>query len=189
MSDSFHATIKLITGEEILAEATLMEENGYEFFVINDPIVINALYKASQAGVQIDLIVRGHCRLRPGLPGFSETIRVTSIIGRFLEHSRIYGFGNNGMPRYFIGSADWQRRNLDDRVEVIVEIRKKRLRERLQRVLDISLSDHSSAWELDSEGVYHLRRDTTQDRIHGTQQVFMNETRRLKHVSDPPWDL
>jgi len=156
---------------------------------LDDPIVINALYKASQAGVQIDLIVRGHCRLRPGLPGFSETIRVTSIIGRFLEHSRIYGFGNNGMPRYFIGSADWQRRNLDDRVEVIVEIRKKRLRERLQRILDISLSDHSSAWELDSEGVYHLRRDTTQDRIHGTQQVFMDETRRLKHVSDPPWDL
>jgi polyphosphate kinase len=70
-----------------------------------------------------------------------------------------------------------------------VEIRKKRLRERLQRILDISLSDHSSAWELDSEGVYHLRRDTTQDRIHGTQQVFMDETRRLKHVSDPPWDL
>ena len=156
---------------------------------LDDPIIINALYGASQAGVDIDLIIRGHCRLRPGVPRFSENIRVTSIIGRFLEHSRIYGFGNNGKPRYFIGSADWQRRNLDDRVEVIVEIAQKRLRQRLQRILEVSLADRSSTWELDSEGVYRLRSDTDGTRIHGTQQVFMKETRRMKGISDPPWDL
>jgi len=156
---------------------------------LDDLIIINALYEASQAGVQIDLIVRGHCRLRPGLPGFSENIRVVSIIGRFLEHSRIYSFGNNGNPRYFIGSADWQRRNLDDRVEVIVEIRKKRLRARLQRILDFSLKDRSSAWELDADGIYRLRVGEGQNRIHGIHQLFMDRARRRKVSADPPWDI
>ncbi len=157
---------------------------------LDDLIIIDELYKASQAGVQIDLIVRGHCRLRPGIPGFSDNIRVISIIGRFLEHSRIYSFGNNGNPRYFIGSADWQRRNLDDRVEVILEIRKKALRARLQRILDFSLEDKASAWELDSEGIYRLRTQPDQEnRIYGTHQLFIDRARQRKVVSDPPWDM
>jgi polyphosphate kinase len=156
---------------------------------LDDLIIINELYKASQAGVQIDLLVRGHCRLRPGIPEFSENIRVISIIGRFLEHSRIYSFGNNGNPRYFIGSADWQRRNLDDRVEVIVEIQKKRLGARLQRILDFSLSDQASAWELDAEGIYRLRNAGNSDQINGTHQLFMDRARRRMVSSDPPWDM
>lgn len=156
---------------------------------LDDLIIINELYKASQAGVQIDLLVRGHCRLRPGLPGFSENIRVTSIIGRFLEHSRIYSFGNNGSPRYFIGSADWQRRNLDDRVEVIVEIRKKYMGARLQRILDFSLGDQASAWELDADGIYRLRAKEGEDTIYGTHQLFMDRAQQRKLSNDPPWDM
>ena len=156
---------------------------------LDDLVIINELYQASREGVQIDLIVRGHCRLRPGLPGFSENIRVISIIGRFLEHSRIYSFGNNGNPRYFIGSADWQRRNLDDRVEVIVEIRKNRIRARLERILEFSLKDRSSAWELDGDGIYRLRSQPGQERIYGIHQLFMDRARRRKIISDPPWDL
>lgn len=156
---------------------------------LDDLILINELYNASQAGVQIDLLVRGHCRLRPGVPGFSENIRVTSIIGRFLEHSRIYCFGNNGDPRFFLGSADWQRRNLDDRVEVIVEIRKKAMRSRLQRMLDFCLEDGASAWELDAEGIYRLRSSGSEEGIYGTHQLFMDRARRRKVSSDPPWDM
>ncbi|MDE2996283.1 MAG: polyphosphate kinase 1, partial [Bacteroidota bacterium] len=156
---------------------------------LDDLTIINELYRASQAGVQIDLLVRGHCRLRPGLPGFSENIRVVSIIGQFLEHSRIYSFGNNGNPRFFIGSADWQRRNLDDRVEVIVEIRKKHIRARLQRILDFSLADQSSAWELDSEGIYRLRSQVDKDHIYGTHQLFMDRAEKRTVSADPPWDM
>lgn len=178
----------------IRQEISFQQEHGNGRIVakmnaLDDLIIIDELYKASQAGVQIDLIVRGHCRLRPGIPGFSENIRVVSIIGRFLEHSRIYSFGNNGNPRYFIGSADWQRRNLEDRVEVMVEIRKKMLRSRLQRILDFCLQDQSSAWELDEDGIYRLRSGKGKDRIYGTHQLFMDRARRRKVTADPPWDI
>ena len=87
---------------------------------IDDTLMIEELYRASQAGVKIDLIVRGHCRLRPGIPGYSDNIRVCSIIGRFLEHSRVFFFKNGGERITLIGSGDWQRRNLEDRVEAAV---------------------------------------------------------------------
>jgi len=152
-------------------------------------VMIRELYKASEAGVQIDLIIRGHCRLRPGLAGFSENIRVISIIGRFLEHSRIYQFGNNDDPRLFIGSADWQRRNLDDRVEVIVELTKKRMKSRLSRILRFCLEDTSSAWELDSEGIYRLRSEPGSTEIKGVHRIFMDRARKRVVTADPPWDI
>ena len=178
----------------IREEIAIQKENGSGRIIakmnaLDDLVIINELYRASQAGVQIDLIVRGHCRLRPGMPGFSENIRVVSIIGQFLEHSRVYSFGNNGNPRFFIGSADWQRRNLDDRVEVMVEIRKRQLRSRLQRILDFCLQDQSSAWELDADGIYRLRSGKGQERIYGTHQLFMDRARRRKVTADPPWDI
>jgi polyphosphate kinase len=120
-----------------------------------DPPLIDALYEASQAGVEIDLIIRGMCCLRPGVPGLSETIRVRSIVGRFLEHSRIFRFGNGdgvGRPTYLIGSADWMPRNLDRRVEAVIPVEDASLQERLQEILDVNLADDVLAWTLGPGG-------------------------------------
>ena len=122
-----------------------------------DPAMIDALCTASQAGVEIDLVIRGICCLRPGVPGLSDNIRVRSIVGRYLEHSRIYYFANGaapGRPMYFIGSADLMERNLDRRVEALAPVEAPALQARLQEVLDVSLTDDVLAWVLDSEGAW-----------------------------------
>ena len=122
-----------------------------------DPQIISALYEASRAGVQIDLIIRGICCLRPGLLNLSHNIRVISIIGRFLEHSRIYYFYNNNQEEIYIGSADWMRRNLDRRVEVINPIKDQEIAKDLQEILGIMLADNRHAWELQPDGNYIQR--------------------------------
>jgi polyphosphate kinase len=104
----------------------------------------------------VDLIVRGHCRLRPELPGVSENIRVRSIVGRFLEHDRVYWFENGGAPEVLIGSADLRRRNLEDRVEVLVNIRDAAQQTRVRRMLDLALADNRLAWELATDGMSRL---------------------------------
>ncbi|MCB0069335.1 MAG: polyphosphate kinase 1, partial [Caldilineaceae bacterium] len=109
---------------------------------LEDPMIVRKLYEASQAGVSIDLIVRGNCRLRPGIPGVSDNIRVLSIIGRNLEHSRIFYFANNGAPLYYIGSADWMRRNLSSRVETAIPIEDPRIQEYMWLILHSSLNDY-----------------------------------------------
>ncbi|MEM6645904.1 MAG: polyphosphate kinase 1, partial [Bacteroidota bacterium] len=149
---------------------------------LDDLVTIHALYKASQAGVQIDLIVRGHCRLRPGLPRYSENIRVVSILGRFLEHSRIYSFNNNGQPRIYFGSADWQRRNLEDRVEVIAEVEDAALKHRLMRTLELALEDERLAWDLHPDGRYVQRMPSAGDKERGYHDVLMK--RALKRALD-----
>lgn len=122
---------------------------------LNEPQVMQALYKASQAGVVIDLIVRGACSLRPGLPGISDTIRVRAIVGRFLEHSRIYWFANDGQPETYCASADWLERNLLRRIEVCFPILNPRLAQRVfDEALTTYLSDNQQAWELGSDGSY-----------------------------------
>ncbi|MCX7593028.1 MAG: polyphosphate kinase 1 [Fischerella sp.] len=123
-----------------------------------DPQIISTLYKASRVGVQIDLIVRGICCLRPGLKDISENIRVMSIVGRFLEHSRIFYFYNNGQEEIYIGSADWMPRNLDRRVEVITPIQDPDIAKDLQEILGIMLADNRQAWELQADGRYIQRR-------------------------------
>jgi polyphosphate kinase len=123
-----------------------------------DPLIIASLYEASRAGVQIDLIIRGICCLRPGLKDISDNIRVVSIIGRFLEHSRIFYFYNNTQEEIYIGSADWMRRNLDRRVEVITPIRDPDIAKDLQEILGIMLADNRQAWELQADGSYIQRR-------------------------------
>ena len=118
--------------------------------------VIHALYDASRAGVKIDLIVRGVCALRPGLDGMSENIRVRSIVGRFLEHSRVFFFQNDDDKEVYLSSADWMGRNFFDRIEVCFPIEDKRLRERvIKEGLEIYLSDNARAWSLHGDGSYH----------------------------------
>jgi polyphosphate kinase len=117
-----------------------------------DPETIDALYEASQAGAKIDLIVRSMCCLRPGLPGLSENIRVRSIVGRYLEHSRIFRFGDERGPRYYIGSADLLQRNLDRRVECVAPVTDPALTARLEEILSVALADDVLAWELGLEG-------------------------------------
>jgi polyphosphate kinase len=123
-----------------------------------DPRIIATLYEASQAGVEIDLIIRGICCLRPGVKGVSETIRVISIVGRYLEHSRIFFFQNDGKEELYIGSADWMTRNLDRRVEAVTPIDDPNIAKDLQEILGILLSDNRQAWELQSDGSYKQRQ-------------------------------
>jgi len=137
-----------------------------------DPPIIAALYAASQAGVKIDLIVRGMCCLRPGLPGISENIRVVSIVGRFLEHSRIFYFNNDGDEEVFIGSADWMPRNLDRRVEAVVPVIDKAIVKDLQEILGVLLADNRNAWELQSDGHY-IQRQPDKNPEQSSQKILM----------------
>lgn len=129
-----------------------------------DPGIIALLYEASQAGVTIELIIRGMCCLYPGRKGLSESIRVVSIIGRFLEHSRIFWFGNGGNPEVYIGSADWMPRNLDRRVEAVTPVEETTLREQLERLLQVYLDDNRGAFDMQSTG------DFTQRHPDGTER-------------------
>jgi polyphosphate kinase len=117
-----------------------------------DEQTIDALYRASQAGVRVDLLVRTFCTIRAGVEGLSENIRTRSILGRFLEHSRIYHFGNDGRPEYWIGSADLMHRNLDRRVEVLVQVRDPAASAHLQASLDLAFDADTAAWELRPDG-------------------------------------
>ena len=140
-----------------------------------DQKVIRGLYEASQSGVRVDLIVRGHCRLRPGLLGYSDNVRVVSILGRFREHDRIFYFHNNGRPLTFVGSADWRIRNLHSRVELVTPIEEPALQERLIQVLEGALSDNRLAWDLDADGHYVLRRPQVDEPERNYQRALMRQ--------------
>jgi polyphosphate kinase len=148
-----------------------------------DPEIITALYNASRAGVQIDLIVRGICCLRPGLKDISENIRIISIIGRFLEHSRIFYFYNNNQEEIYIGSADWMRRNLDRRVEVITPIRDPEIAKDLQEILGIMLADNRQAWDLQPDGTYIQRRPCEDCPEGNSQKILMSMALRSTHTT------
>ena len=141
---------------------------------LNEPQVVRALYAASQAGVQVDLIVRGACTLRPGVPGVSDNIRVRSIVGRFLEHSRVYWFGNDGKPDLFGASADWLERNLLRRVETCFPILDPDLAARVQReALENYLADNVDAWELGADGVYRPCTPAPGQAPYSAQQALL----------------
>jgi polyphosphate kinase len=125
-----------------------------------EPEVIRALYEASGAGVYVDLIVRGICCLRPGIPGVSENIRVRSIVGRFLEHSRVYYFHNGGDEELYCASADWMERNFFRRIELVFPINDPALKARVMADLDTYLADNVQAWELRKDGRYERLRPT-----------------------------
>jgi polyphosphate kinase len=128
---------------------------------LTDREIFEALYRASQAGVPIDLNVRGICCLKPGIPGVSETITVVSVVGRFLEHTRIYSFHRNGEARYYIGSADLMPRNLDKRVELITPVEGAELQAELEDTIERCLADDTFAWTLDADGLWHRRTGRT----------------------------
>ncbi len=147
-----------------------------------DPGIIDALYRASQAGVQIDLVVRAICCLRPGVPGLSDHIRVRSIVGRWLEHSRIYYFGADG-GQYLLGSADMMERNLDRRVEALVPVGAPEMQDRLREILDLALADDTRAWQLDADGAWHkVPTEKGINAQHALQDLALGRSRRRRDV-------
>ena len=139
-----------------------------------DPEIIASLYAASRAGVQIDLIIRGICCLRPGIKDVSENIRVISIVGRFLEHSRIFYFYNNGVEKIYFGSADWMPRNLNRRVEAITPILDPEIVKDVQEILGMMLADNRQAWELQTDGSYIQRRLAEDSPEASSQNILMS---------------
>ncbi|MEY3223333.1 MAG: hypothetical protein RLZZ203_2189 [Cyanobacteriota bacterium] len=163
-------------------------QNGFSGRIVGkmnalvDPQIIATLYEASRAGVQIDLIIRGICCLRPGIANLSENIRIISIIGRFLEHSRIFYFYNNSQEEIYIGSADWMSRNLDRRVEVITPIKDPDIAKDLQEILGIMLADNRHAWELQSDGTY-IQRNPVDSREANSQKMIMSMALRAVGIN------
>ena len=139
-----------------------------------EPQIIESLYRASNAGVRVDLIVRGICSLRPGIPGLSENIRVCSIVGRFLEHSRVFYFCNGGKEEFFCSSADWMDRNFFHRNETCFSVRQRPLKTRLKKELELFLADNCQAWELNGDGSYS-RIQPGDDEPIAAQQILLDQ--------------
>jgi polyphosphate kinase len=164
-------------------------QNGREAIIqvklnaIEDADMTRALYRAAMNGVKVDLIVRDTCRLRPGLPGVSENAQVISIVGRFLEHSRILFFNNDGDCEFYIGSADWMQRNLESRVEIMVPVEDARHQKELRRILDLLLRDQRNAWDMQSDGRY-VQRPGGDGRKERASQIILAEhaEKRLKEA-------
>jgi len=143
---------------------------------LQDTNIIRELYRAGRAGVPIKLNVRGLCCLRAGVPGLSENIRIYSTLGRFLEHGRIYRFENGGKPEFFVGSADWMRRNLDNRMETIMPVTDPKLKEELEEILTVYENDNCSAWDMQPDNSYKKRYAKKNVPCRGAQDVFITLT-------------
>lgn len=180
MADCFHDLIDHeIARQEVHGDGHLIAKfNG-----LDDVGIIDHLYRASQAGVRCELIVRGLCRLRPGLPGVSENITVRSIIGRFLEHDRVFYFHSGGQEKVFMGSADWRRRNLHERVEVVTPVEDREAKRRIISNLRLALADNRLAWELKSDGRYEQLRPGKGRRAINYQSRLMSQTSARKRRS------
>ena len=178
-------TLKKTLLEKIDREITghSIENPGHIQFKMNaleDADITRALYRAAQAGVKVDLIVRDTCRFRPGVPGLSESAQVISVVGRFLEHARIYYFRNGGDEEYYIGSADLMKRNLESRVEVVAPVEDIDLRQELRLILDVQLSDRRSAWEMQPDGSYIQRQPAAGQDARSCQELLVGlATKRL----------
>ena len=159
MRDRF---MELIQNETKAAEAGRPARIMAKMNQLEDPAIMNELIKASRAGVPVDLSVRGFCCLKPGIPGLTENIRVVSITGQFLEHSRVFHFANGEEDQlkglWFIGSADWMKRNLDTRVEVVTPIEDLSAKRRLKRIMEVNFADRLNAWDMMSDGTYQRPR-------------------------------
>jgi polyphosphate kinase len=167
------ALLEKIEREIELARAGRPARIQFKTNALEDADVVRALYRASCAGVRVDLIIRDTCRLRPGVPGLSENIRVVSIVGRFLEHTRIYCFHNDGAEEYFIGSADCMKRNLESRVETVVPVDDPDCQRALREVLDVQLNDRRSAWDMQPDGSYVQRIPAENEDPRGAQEQLI----------------
>ena len=141
-----------------------------------DPRTIQALYRASQAGVEVLLNVRGICALRPGVEGVSENISVVSVLGRFLEHSRIYCFERPGETRVYTGSADLMPRNLYNRVELVIPVEDEGVKQEMLDILELSLADNTGAWTLDAEGEWTRRTRAPGEPVHDVQATMIERS-------------
>jgi polyphosphate kinase 1 len=150
---------------------------------LTDVDIIAALYQASQAKVRIDLIIRDSCLLRPGIPGLSENIRVMSIVGRFLEHARIYYFRNNGNEEYYIGSADLMKRNLDRRVEVMVPVESSTLQAQLREIFTLQMADRRGVWDMQADGSYVQRRPEAKEEKRSAQELLIEKSEKRLAVA------
>jgi polyphosphate kinase len=198
---------KLLPAPKILKKI-LLEKINREIFVhseqqpglirfkmnaLEDADIVRGLYRASQVGVKVELLVRDSCRLRPGIVGLSENIRVISIVGRFLEHARVYYFQNAGDEEFFIGSADAMKRNLEHRVECLVPVDDAVMREQLRVIFDLQLKDRGSAWELQSDGRYQKLAapmgkavEDCQERMIRLAEKRLHEVQRLRKRKAQP---
>ncbi|MEJ2576120.1 MAG: polyphosphate kinase 1 [Gammaproteobacteria bacterium] len=181
------ALLKKIKRERELHSAEQPGLIQFKMNALEDADITRALYEAARDGVRVDLIVRDTCRLRPGIPGLSESARVISIVGRFLEHTRIYYFQNGGDEEYFIGSADAMKRNLESRVEVVAPVEHPDLRSELRQLLDIQLKDQRSAWDMQSDGGYVQRMPSGEaDSVGSQEQQIALATARAKRAAKYP---
>jgi len=183
---SLHSEVlRAIRNEALLAQSGKRAHIIAKMNALLEPQTITALYEASQAGVKIDLIVRGVCALRPGVKGLSENIRVRSVIGRFLEHSRIFYFRNDLQHNVYLSSADWMDRNFFRRIEVCFPVLDKKLKKRvIDEGLKIYLRDNSQAWDMDSEGHYQLKPARSGGKICA-QSELLNQFTRTPAVANP----
>ena len=179
--------------ENLIKREIAIAKSGREAHIIakmnslSDIDMIDLLYEASNAGVRIQLIIRGVCCLRPGVQGLSDNIEVISIIGRFLEHSRIFWFKNDDQESFFIGSADWMTRNLDRRVEAVVPIKSNELRAQLTWILKVMLSNNRQAWELEESGNWRQRNPSANEEERATQTMCMQRASQIDQlwISNP----
>lgn len=179
-------TLKKALLKKIEREQALHSEQSpgliqFKMNALEDVDITRALYKAAQAGVKIDLIVRDTCRMRTGIPGISENVRIISVVGRFLEHARIYFFRNGGNEEYYIGSADLMTRNLESRVEVVAPVDDEKLRQELRLILDVQLSSKKHVWKMQPDGSYIQRTQISEtESAMSSQDTFISLASKRK---------
>lgn len=179
-------TLKKALLKKIEREQALHSEQSpgliqFKMNALEDVDITRALYKAAQAGVKIDLIVRDTCRMRTGIPGISENVRIISVVGRFLEHARIYFFRNGGNEEYYIGSADLMTRNLESRVEVVAPVDDEKLRQELRLILDVQLSSKKHVWKMQPDGIYDQRVQVSEtESAKSSQDTFIELASKRK---------
>ena len=167
--------VGLIREQRELAEKGEPARISCKMNSLTDPRIIEEFYQASQAGVKIEMVIRGICCLKPGLEGVSENIRVVSLVGRFLEHARIFAFGEGEDEKIYLGSADLMQRNIDRRVETVFPLREARHRQKIRRLMDLQLNDTANSWEMNADGAYTRLHPNEGEESLDSQALLLEE--------------